>query len=94
MKVTKINTHCEFNSYTGATDHYMYWYFEDGSKVRVDGSTKWPGEFAEKLDSTLRYTEEYESMIMGWHRYLQAFTPEIAREYAKRPSPYEEDNKL
>lgn len=85
MLVVNINIHCEFNVFTGSTDHYMYFYFEDGSKVRVDGHTKWPNEFAEKL--------EYETMIIGWHRYVQAFTPEVAREYAKKPSPYEDNNK-
>jgi hypothetical protein len=88
MKITKINTHCEFNTFTGCTDHYMYYYFEDGSKLRIDGTTKWPNEFAEKLG----VTQEYEDMIIAWHRYIQAFTEGIAREYAKKLSPYEEDN--
>lgn len=75
MKVTKIVTYCEFKPISSTTEHCLYFTFEDGSTVKVDGVTRWPNELFEKLEAVTQHTDEELAILAGWHRYVQAFTP-------------------
>lgn len=78
MLISNIVTYCEFMPRLDSTRITMFVYLEDDTKMRIDGVMNWPIDI-HKLDYATQ-----EELIVGWQRYVAAFSPDIAREYAAK----------